>query len=275
MAEALKGLLVLGSVGFLFSLVLAFLGEKLKVREDPLVVKILELLPGVNCGACGLSGCRAFAEEIVKQRNSLLCRPAGEETNKRIAGLLDLSAKVISAQKAVVRCGAEKKDKKYSSIYRGPSICSFAHILGAGLDCKYGCLGFGDCIDVCPVKAISIKNDKVHVDIKKCVGCGKCLEVCPRNIFELVPFKKEVDVYSVSCNNKEKAVYTRKVCARGCTACGLCLKVEDSPFYLKNNLSHIDYSKLKNRESLNKAKDKCPTHCIDKVVVYLRDEINV
>lgn len=267
MCEAVKGLLVLGSVGFLFSLILAFLGEKLKVKEDPLVVKILELLPGINCGACGLSGCRVFAEEIVKHKNSLLCRPAGEEINSRISFLLDLKGKVIFARKAVARCGAAKKDKNFSSTYIGPSSCAFAHILGAGLDCKYGCLGFGDCVSVCPVKAISMKNDKVYVDIKKCIGCGKCLKACPRNIFEMVPFKEGIDVYVVSCNNKEKALYVRKVCTRGCISCGLCLKVEASPFYLKDNLSYIDYEKAEKTESLAEAKDKCLTHCIDRINV--------
>ena len=42
------------------------------------------------------------------------------------------------------------------------------------------CVGCGVCIDVCPVKAISIKNGKAVIDQNKCIHCGKCLTICPQ-----------------------------------------------------------------------------------------------
>jgi ferredoxin len=137
--------------------------------------------------------------------------------------------------------------------------------VGGALDCKYGCLGFGDCIKVCPTKAISIKQGKVYIDVKKCIGCGKCEKACPRNLFELVPHKEGEKIYYVACNNKEKGLYVRSVCGRGCITCGLCTRVEGSPFYLKENLSYLDYQKTASQEVLDKAKNACPTHCIDRI----------
>lgn len=265
MTEAVKGLLVLGSVGFGFSVILSYLGKKLKVEEDPLVNKILGMLPGINCGACGLSGCKAFAETVVKEGKLLICKPGGEELTKKIADLLNLEVKATTSLKAVPRCGADKTQKKTSNHYFGPYSCAAAHIIGGGLDCRYGCLGFGDCVKVCPTEAISVNNGKVSVDIKKCIGCGKCVRTCPRKIFELVPLDKSWGIYSVSCKNTEKALYVRGVCSRGCISCGLCAKVDNSPFYIKNNLSYIEYNKIKDDETpLKKAKERCPTHCIDK-----------
>jgi len=46
---------VLGVTGFSFAVLLAFLSKKLKVEEDPRVAKVLGVLPGLNCGACGFS----------------------------------------------------------------------------------------------------------------------------------------------------------------------------------------------------------------------------
>jgi RnfABCDGE-type electron transport complex B subunit len=265
MDEAIRGLLVLGSVGFIFSIVLALLGKRLKVEEDPLVTQILELLPGLNCGACGFSGCKAFARSLVSNRTLILCRPAGEEVSKRIAALLNLEMKEATSLKAVVRCGADLNQKKNSGEYSGPQSCIFANIVGAALDCKYGCLGFGDCVEICPTKAISMDNKKVYIDIKKCIGCGRCSKACPRNLFELLSYKEGESIYFVACSNKEKTSFVRRVCKRGCIACGLCTRVEDSPFYLKDNLSYLNYQKATSPDVLDKAKKACPTHCIDKV----------
>mgnify|MGYP000719330587 CR=1 FL=1 len=37
------------------------------------------------------------------------------------------------------------------------------------------------CVDICPLKAISMENINAlpKIDYEKCIGCGKCVEVCP------------------------------------------------------------------------------------------------
>jgi len=41
------------------------------------------------------------------------------------------------------------------------------------------CTGCATCVDVCPVEAISIDNDKAVVDGDACVDCGTCVDECP------------------------------------------------------------------------------------------------
>jgi ferredoxin len=41
------------------------------------------------------------------------------------------------------------------------------------------CTGCGTCVDICPVEAISLDNDKAAIDGDACVDCGTCVDECP------------------------------------------------------------------------------------------------
>ena len=41
------------------------------------------------------------------------------------------------------------------------------------------CEKCGDCVEECPVEAISEGEDKYTIDADTCVDCGTCAEVCP------------------------------------------------------------------------------------------------
>lgn len=43
------------------------------------------------------------------------------------------------------------------------------------------CTGCGQCIDVCPVDAISIVNRKAIIDESRCNGCHACVSACPKS----------------------------------------------------------------------------------------------
>ena len=260
-------ILVLGLIGFVFSLLLALLSKKLKVEEDPRVGKVLELLPGLNCGACGFSGCRAFAEAVAGECNVFSgCLPATAEVNKQIAETLGIIGCISSHTQVVIcHCSAKQGEKKASSKYLGPNTCGAANISGGVIDCAYGCLALGDCLSVCPVGALTLEEGAMRVDFKKCTGCGQCLKVCPRNLFELVPIKKSLPIYNVACSNKETVLGVKKVCSKGCIGCTLCTKVEGSAYQMKDNLSVIDYEKGENQKALEEGRNKCPTKCIIKL----------
>ena len=56
---------ILTGLGLFFAGVLAIAYKKLKVEEDPRIDQVESMLPGANCGACSMPGCRAFAEQVV------------------------------------------------------------------------------------------------------------------------------------------------------------------------------------------------------------------
>jgi len=47
------------------------------------------------------------------------------------------------------------------------------------------CTGCGLCVEVCPVEAISMEDDKAKIDAEKCVDCGQCVEECPNEAINM------------------------------------------------------------------------------------------
>jgi heterodisulfide reductase subunit A-like polyferredoxin len=41
------------------------------------------------------------------------------------------------------------------------------------------CIGCGDCVDRCPMNALSVEEEVAHVDPRRCIGCGLCNSACP------------------------------------------------------------------------------------------------
>jgi len=47
------------------------------------------------------------------------------------------------------------------------------------------CTGCGSCVDVCPVDALKLENDKAKVYEDTCIDCGTCVDECPVEAIEL------------------------------------------------------------------------------------------
>ena len=79
--------LVMGGLGLALGLFLAFSADFLYVEMDMRYDTIMELLPQVNCGACGFPGCAGFTNGILEGKvNTLgLCKPGSKGE-----GLVDL-----------------------------------------------------------------------------------------------------------------------------------------------------------------------------------------
>jgi len=58
---------IVGGVGLLAGLGLSVASKKFEVKVDERVGLVREVLPGANCGACGQTGCDAFAEAVVEE----------------------------------------------------------------------------------------------------------------------------------------------------------------------------------------------------------------
>lgn len=256
--------IVLGSIGFIFAVLLAVLNNKLKVSEDPKVELIIAALPGINCGACGFSGCKAYARAVVDEHKIFNgCLPGGTELNDKISEIIGVGVTGTNSQQkkiAVCKCLAGDKYQKKSNNYAGPKTCSSAHITGGAIDCNFGCIGYADCVAVCPVTAITITDGRISVDAAKCISCGICVSNCPRNLFSLIELTTG-DV-CVGCNNTDNALSVRKVCKAGCIGCGICGKLAPEAFEINNLLSHYNNGYDGDNAKVQLAQSKCPTKCI-------------
>jgi ferredoxin len=47
------------------------------------------------------------------------------------------------------------------------------------------CVGCGICRDICPAKAIEIKNKKAKIDRRACIRCFCCQEFCPKSAMKV------------------------------------------------------------------------------------------
>ena len=91
MLEAVIGL---GGLALFFGFLLAYASKKFKVEEDPKLQKIINALPGVNCGACGFANCKTLAEAIVKGKAPIDgCKVGGKKTADKIASIIKSNVK--------------------------------------------------------------------------------------------------------------------------------------------------------------------------------------
>lgn len=254
-------ILTLGILGIIFGVGLAVASKKLAVHIDPRLERIHGLLPGANCGACGGAGCFGFAEDLLSgKRNISACRVAEEEIKEKIAAILGKSLDKGVRKVATLHCfgGSRVKDKY---IYKGLQSCVAANLVLAGQkECVFGCLGFGDCVSVCPFDAIKMTDEGLpEIDKDKCRACNKCVEICPKKIISLSPVKKSV---YVACSSHDPGKQTKAVCPVGCISCKLCEKAcPVSAIRVIDNLAVIDYEKC---TSCGKCVEVCPMKTIRK-----------
>ena len=250
-------------MGLLFGLGLAYASKVFKVEIDPGIERVLHVLPGANCGACGMAGCANLAEAIVKGKAEITtCAPGGQEVYNKIAEILGVETKIKKKKIARVRCNGGKRSlDKYE--YRGLKKCAGANLLAGGSKaCRFGCLGFGDCVDVCPFDAIRLNENNIPVvNGSKCTACGKCVEACPKKIIVLENADEKI---YVKCLSQDKGAVVKSICPVGCIGCKICEKISGGIFIVANNLSRADYSKVKSDTPWQAVIEKCPTKCIIK-----------
>jgi RnfABCDGE-type electron transport complex B subunit len=251
-------------LGLGFAVVLLIASEKLKVQQDERVERVLAALPNANCGACGNAGCQEYAKAVIADPTLLgKCFPGGAAVMQKVAEILNLQVSNSHAPKRpIVHCRAHTADRTYLAAYAGIATCTAANALANVQACKFGCLGFGDCVASCKFNAISIIDGLAVIDYEKCTGCTACSKACPRGIIEMVPFTSDV-MMTVACKSQESGKDTKAFCKVGCIGCELCTK-KNNAFEMVKNYARLNYEKYQPGESFENAMKKCPT----KVIIY-------
>ena len=260
--EVTISILLLTGLGLLFATILAIAYKKMKVYEDPRIDQVESMLPGANCGACGMPGCRAFAEKLVgMEMNLVKCTVSSPSSVEKIATFLGVDAG--GGEKVVARllCAGGTKESPRQVAYSGHlNTCrGEAAIAGGTKDCNWGCLGWGDCADACDFDAIHMNaNGLPVVDIDKCVACNDCVEICPKGLFTLMPTTQKLIVQCKSLLAGEEALAR---CSVACNACGRCA-ADSIPglIEMSNNLPVIHYEM--NELTSPVATVRCPTGAI-------------
>ncbi|MCP4021793.1 MAG: RnfABCDGE type electron transport complex subunit B, partial [Desulfobacteraceae bacterium] len=191
----LQPIFMMGGLGIAMGAVLAIASKAFYVYEDPKITAIDDVLPGANCGGCGLPGCNANAEAIVNgEADANSCVAAGDDVAQAIAAIMGVALTDKEPEFAGPGCSYSTDDADMNYIYHGIHDCRAATLLSGGMKvCRIGCLGLGTCVKACPFDALEIGPDGLpKVDQEKCTGCGTCEKVCPKNIIRLTSITRRI-----------------------------------------------------------------------------------
>ena len=254
-------------LSFLLGILLGLFKKIFAVKTDPKVGQIREALSGANCGGCGFAGCDSFAEAVASGKAEPTgCIAGGSNTAKKIAELLGVSAQEVMPKVTFLACNGTKECAKERGTYNGVKTCKAAALSINGTKvCAFGCIGLGDCIEVCPFDALHMGKDGLPVvDYAKCTGCGKCAAQCPKKLFHIIP--KDTKGSIAMCSNRsDNKPQIRKDCSVGCFKCGMCVrKCPEHCIELVNGIPQIDYTKCTSCK-------ECINACPDKVLHLFQD----
>ena len=167
----LTAIIVFAVLAAVLGLILGWASVRFHIEEDPLADQIDALLPQTQCGQCGFTGCKPYAEAIAAGEADInLCAPGGEAGIKALAELLGVEPKPLDDE------GAKHESDKIAVIHEDQ------------------CIGCTKCLQACPVDAIVGAAKKMHTVIEsECTGCELCVEPCPVDCIDMVDKKKTVD----------------------------------------------------------------------------------
>ena len=260
------GIIILSIVGLGCAIAIYFTNKYLPSEAEHLkkAEELSQILPGMNCGACGKAGCFAYAQSLAQDPNVIVETPCmammkNEEAIKELEDKLGMKLAGSDMNKvAIIRCNGQS-DLVFD--YHGINTCKAAAQLAGGYKkCPFGCLGLGDCMTVCPENAISIDEEKniAIFNHSKCIGCDLCTKECPNSLIEVVPGK--LAQYLGCSYTSKKNIVNRDRCKQGCIHCHICEKTDPDALDWDSKKDLPRFVE-KNKESPNSVK-KCPKKII-------------
>jgi Na+-translocating ferredoxin:NAD+ oxidoreductase RNF subunit RnfB len=252
---------ILGGVGVFFAFLIALTHRRFRVWEDPRIDAVAGMLPGANCGACGLPGCRAFAEAVVGGTiTPATCTVSSPDVHEDIASFLGVAVGQVTRRVARLLCAGGRDVAPERAAYRGHATCkAAAAVAGGGKSCVWGCLGLGDCAVACTFDALHMNDVDLPVVVpERCTACGDCVTACPKDLFTIMPVDQQL---LVQCRNLLEGDAAERVCRVACTGCGKCvLDAAPGLIEIRNGLAVVDYTR--NDLASPAATVRCPTGAI-------------
>lgn len=157
----MSGILSLSILGLVLGLLLGYAARVFAVEADSVAVEIAALMPGTNCGQCGLAGCNAAAEAMANGEAAVTACPGGGMALARaIAEKLGV-ALVLDGEETAPRVAQIQEDI---------------------------CIGCGKCMKGCTTDAIVGAAKQIHgVLLEACTACAACVDDCPTGAISLQP----------------------------------------------------------------------------------------
>lgn len=232
-------------LAFVLGFALGFFQKFFAVVEDPLKGQIRACLPGANCGACGFPGCDGYAGAVAAKTAAInKCSVGGKSVAEKLAAIMGGDATVIPMV-AVLACQGSKEHAPLKGDYWGIPTCRGAKLSAGGTKlCSWGCLGFGDCTQVCQFGALSIgDNGLPRIDYDKCTGCKACIAECPQQLLRDIPKDQQGAIALCSNRNPIKPM-VKKTCKVGCMKCEACVKnCPEKCITMDRGIPVVDYAK--------------------------------
>jgi electron transport complex protein RnfB len=249
---------VLSALGLIFGLLLSYAAKKFAIDTDERVETVRALLPGANCGGCGLPSCDALATALCAgEAKPTACAVNTAENRRAIGALLGMDVADLEPSAAVVLCQGDEAHCPPRFGYDGVMTCKAVDEIASGIKgCEQACLGFGDCVRVCAFDAISIKNGIASIDPHRCTACGTCVRTCPRLVIRVLPKRHSAHVL---CRTKLPPREARSICETACIKCGLCVRNCPEEAIAQDDLVVVDQLQCK---AHGVCVEKCPTNAI-------------
>jgi Na+-translocating ferredoxin:NAD+ oxidoreductase RNF subunit RnfB len=247
-------------LAFVLGTTLGFFKDFFAVPKDPLEDNIREALPGANCGACGFPGCDNYAKAIATGEAGInACTVGGSAVAEKIAQLTGKASEQMAQVVAVLICRGSTVHAPQKGRYTSMKTCRGAKLsTGSTKLCTWGCLGFGDCVNVCKFGALVMDEEKglPVIDYAKCTGCRMCINECPQGLLTGVP-KDQKGAIILCANRNPIKQGIIKSCKIACIKCGQCVKqCPQQCIDLSTNIPVVDLSKC---NSCGTCVEKCPT----------------
>jgi len=259
----IQAALALSAIGLIAAAMLSAAAKRFHVETDPRIERVLSVLPGANCGACGNPSCFGAAEAMAEGEIPIsACTAGGQTVADSVAEMLGVEKCEVSTAVSVRQCGGGRAATR-SFEYSGVMSCNAAvRVAGGDLACPYGCLGYGDCARACPFDAITMDERGLPViDLAKCTGCEVCVAECPRGSLHLLAMSPEDGPIAVRCSSHDRVKQRKDYCSMCCIACRKCEKAcPADAIHVIDFLAVVDYDKC---TGCGICVEVCPQECID------------